>query len=121
VTESERVRQLYTDGYAAATYPASMPVPGSFGTEEERRGGGKWETIQRFRKRMRATSLRNPRLDLSYIAREGGLLARTTPPIDYSLLVSIRARGDSDLYDRARAQFPTLTPINLRPRPDIRV
>jgi hypothetical protein len=120
VDDTAAVAALYADGYTASTYPMTVAMPGSFGTEEARREGGKWETVRHFARAFRASSLRNPRLDLAYVSREGGLLTRTPGPIDYTLLVTIRGREGLDLYDRARSQFSVITPLHVPTRLPVR-
>lgn len=111
VADAAEAANLYSQGYTAGASPVSFSMPGTSGTEEERRDGGKWETIRTHRKRFRASSLRNPRLELTYLAREGGLLAADAAPIDYSLVISIHARDDIPLYEQVRASFPVLTEL----------
>jgi hypothetical protein len=109
--DQELVGSLYADGYEIGSAPATLAVPGSYGTEDERRDSGKWETVRHFRRRFRASSLRNPQLELAYLAREGGLLAQVAPPIDYTLLVSVRGPASLDLYSMVRAQFSVLNEL----------
>lgn len=113
-SEADRVAALYREGYVASATPTSVAVPGTRGSEDTRREGGKWETVRHFRKTFRASSLRNPRLDLSYVAREGGLLTQVCTPLEYTLVVSITGRrGGVSLYESVRAEFPVLSPVDV--------
>jgi hypothetical protein len=70
---------------------------------------------------MRVASLYQPRLDLSYFARAGGVLRDDgVPDLDFTLLVTIEAPAAFDLYDRIRTEYPVLTPIDVRVRPRVR-
>lgn len=107
----ESIGALYADGYEIGGVPVSLSIPGSYGTEDERRDSGKWETVRHYRRRFRATSLRNPQLELSYLAREGGLLSQSAPALDYTLLVSVRGPSSFDLFSRVKSQFSVLTEL----------
>lgn len=54
-----------------------------------------------------------------YLAREGGLLAHTVPPLDYTLLASVSGPADSDLYAKVE-QLSTscgqVTSKSIQPR-----
>lgn len=115
-SDPSRVADLYADGYTAGSYPASLSMPGSSGSEDERRDGGKWETLRYYSKKFRASSLRNPTLELDYLAREGGILANDAPPLDYTLVLSVRAAQNVDLYDRVTTTFPVLSQLPIETR-----
>ena len=83
---------------------------------------GKSETIIHVRDRIRASGLSRPRLDIAYLAREGALVrGAAAPDLDYTLVVSITARRDIDLYTAVRSQFPALIPVAVRARSAARV
>ena len=60
----------------------------------------------------RVSGLHFPRLDLSYYAREGGVLVNPEAVADLpiTLLVTLEAE-DPTLYDLVRQQFQVLIPI----------
>ncbi len=94
------------------------PIVGSYErrrfSEDLLRDGGKWETILSSRRGANTRSLYEPRLDVAYLARNGGLLnANQAEGLDVSLLVSVRGRRSLDVYNRVRAQFPQLIPAGL--------
>lgn len=119
--EPEKVAELFAAGFTASSVPASFSMPGVSGTEDERREAGKWDTLRHFRRRFQARSLRNPRLELTYIAREGGLLVGVVPPLDYALVVSIHAKAGINLYELTRAEFPELSPLDIALTTEARV
>lgn len=119
--EAERVADLFAQGFTASAVPASFSMPGITGTEDERREAGKWETLRHFTRRFQAKSLRNPRLELTYLAREAGLLVGVVPPLDYALVLSIRARSGLNLYERTLAEFPQLSPLDVALQAEARV
>lgn len=114
VQDYERVSELLRAGYQVSAVPVSKAIGPGLPDEVDRRDGGKWETVRRGEVRMRASSLRMPRLDLTYLARQGGLLDRASSELDYSLLVTVRARPDVPLYDKVRLAFQPLTPLRTR-------
>ncbi len=121
-TERKRVVELLAGGFTPSTEPVTKSVS-VFGPDEvERRDAGKWETVRRGSVRMQARSLRSPRLDLSYIARDAGMLDTTETTIDYSLLVTVRTRPDITLYDDVRTTYQVLNPLTAaRARTAVRV
>lgn len=117
IQDRTRVSQLLADGYTPGQDPVAKTLsPHAFGYESERREAGKWETVKHASLRMNATSLLAPRLDLVQLSRDAGLLNRTSGPLDYALLVTLRAVKGVDLYDRARATFRAVAPIPLTQR-----
>jgi hypothetical protein len=120
VQDHERVSELLAAGYQLSGEPASKSVGPTLPDEVDRREAGKWETVRRADIRMRASSLRSPRLDLTYVARQGGLLDRSLSKLEYSLLVTVRTRPDIAIYDQVRNTFQALTPLRMRAIPRLR-
>ena len=112
-TEQEKARNLLADGYQLSGHPASKPLPGSVGPETELREGGKWETVRRFDMSMMASSLWYPRLDLSYLARRAGVFEGSAAPLDFTMLVTVRASKAISLYSDVEAQFPVLNRLTI--------
>ncbi|MCY4271838.1 MAG: S8 family peptidase, partial [bacterium] len=81
-TDADEATKLISDGYTISGHPVTKNIPGSSGNEVQLREGGKWETVRRVDLSMNASSLLNPRLDLSYVARKAGLLQATAVPLD---------------------------------------
>lgn len=119
-SERARMAELLAAGFVPSAEPVTKAIAG-FGPEEvDRREAGKWETVRRTSIRMQARSLRSPRLDLTYIAREGGVLESTETVIDYTLLVTVRTRPEIPLYDDVRTTFQVLSPLRSRTAARIR-
>jgi hypothetical protein len=117
VQDRRLVAQLLADGYTPSHDPVAKTLSThAYGYESERREAGKWETIKHARLRMNASSLLGPRLDLRQLSRDAGLLNRTSGPLDYSLLVSLKAGQGINLYDQVRATFRAIAPIPLTQR-----
>jgi hypothetical protein len=97
----------------AGAVPPSLPTTASasrFKNEILRREEGKWETTLHFTKSMRASSLHDPQLTVSYLAREGGALANAVP-LEFAMLVTITAPDGIPLYDGVRQHYTVLTPL----------
>jgi hypothetical protein len=110
----------------AGAQPSIHPVTRSPGDarllEAERREDGKWETMVQLTHNMRGSKLFRPRLDVSFLARDSGSLIRdAVPPLDFTLILTIRGRVGSDIYDRVRTEFSVLTPIRAEVPLRIRV
>lgn len=117
-----RATDLLRRGYRPGDNPATRAGKRVRVSEFARRDEGKWETLIHARDRLRAASLHQPRLDLSYFARAGGLLRdEGVPDLDFTLLVTVQAPPSFDLYDRIRIEYPVLASIDLRVRPRIRL
>lgn len=112
-SDTDEATKLMTNGYAMSGHPVSKPLPGTLGSEVHLREGGKWETVRRFDLSMRAASLLEPRLDLSYVARKSGLLQASATSLDFTLLVSVRAPRIDTLYTDVEASFPVLNRLDV--------
>lgn len=112
-----RALTLLSSGARMSPNPATRSAATIRASELSRRDEGKWETILHARHRMRASSLHEPRIDLAYFMRDGNLVgASMSPDMDFALVVTLRARAGSDLYDRVRAEYPVLAPVRLEGR-----
>lgn len=108
------------------TTPPSDTFFGSadyYSTEVERRQDAqKWETVLRASKTKRASSLRFPAFDVSYIGREHGHLGGRASHVKFALVLTIRNRNTRDLYDRILTTYRTrLTPLQPRTRLPLRI
>ncbi len=119
-THAAQASTLLRAGYKPAVNPATRSGNRVRITEQMRRDEGKWESIIHARDRMRAGSILRPRIDLTYYSRlEGMLRDEGVPDLDFVLVVSMS--GAPNLYDRVRAQYGVLTPIDLRLLPRLRL
>lgn len=82
-----------------------------FQPERLLRQAGKWETLSRGQIALSAAELFAPRIDLLHLARESGALLDQAPPLDVTLVVTLRAPVGVMLYDLAVRQFAVLTPL----------
>ena len=118
-TEPEIATKLIADGYVISGHPVSRVLPGTSGSEIELREGGKWETVRRIDLPMQATSLLDPRLDLSYVSRKSGLLQSSAAPLDFTLLASVIAPKIDTLYSDVEAAYPILSRLDVANEPQI--
>jgi hypothetical protein len=86
------------------TVPASdsfFSAKNFYATEHMQRDDAqKWETTLSCSKTKRASSLRQPAFDVSYVAREHGHGGRRPTNIKFALVLTIRNRSVKDLYNR---------------------
>jgi hypothetical protein len=115
-------QRLYKDG-SQSKHPktTSFFTPTNmYGASEwlVREDGHKWEPCLRNHRSFRAASLKDPAFDIYYHHRAGGAKQLDPKPIDYALVVSLKAPKVADLYDRVvRAYANILVPI----KPQIRI
>lgn len=120
--QADEVSALLRAGARPSTHPATRSPGNARLIEAELREGGKWETMIQLTHRMRGNGLFRPRLDLSFLARDSGSLIRdAVPPLEYSLLVTVRGRSGANLYDRVRTEYMVLTPLQAQVPFQIRV
>lgn len=80
----------------------------------------KWETVLHKKKSKRATSLKNPFFEIHHIARESGGLAKKPKSIPYAMVITVRARKHTNLYnDILQTYVNRLSP--LKPKVDISI
>lgn len=89
-------------------------------TEEElREDAHKWETTVSKSKKFRLNTLEDPVFDVKYHSREQGGATENTndlSPIQYSLVLSIQAIGDVNIYNSILQRNQTLQPIKVSNR-----
>lgn len=74
----------------------------------------KWETTISRGQRFKRATLSHPVFDVKYHAREkGSATLENAEPISYSLVLSIRAEGDSNLYNKVLQENRTLQSIKV--------
>lgn len=84
---------------------------------ELRTDAHKWETCISRGQRFKKNTLLNPVFDVKYHAREkGGDVKRDTVPLSYSLVVSIQAEGDTNIYDLVLQQNKVLKTVKVSNR-----
>ncbi|MCG7495611.1 S8 family peptidase [Vibrio sp. Of7-15] len=87
-------------------------------TEEDlREDAHKWETCISRSQRFKKATLLNPVFDVKYHAREkGGGVQKELEPLKYSLVLSIRAEGDTNTYNMVLQQNQTLQSVKVTNR-----
>lgn len=92
-----------------------------FQTEQELRDdANRWESVVKNQKRFNATTLDRPVFDIEHLTRAHGQTAIRSDTVQYALIVTIREKSGTDLYDRILTTFAgRLRP--LQPRIDLRV
>jgi hypothetical protein len=120
--KAEKV-DLRTDGtliqdLAKAGFKLGVPSPRSgkwVKSEQTLSDEGKWETLMRYEDRMRAATLEQPELWITYYERLGGQLIPTTvdTSLDFTLVMTVESPKAMDLYERVQAdtRFKVLTPL----------
>ncbi|WP_157868960.1 S8 family peptidase [Streptomyces atriruber] len=119
--EADRVADLLEEGWKMSQQPVSRSQKvGPKASESNRRRGGKWETVMQGQDCLMASSLHLPRLDIEFLTREGGVLTRDSPPVEFSLVVTVESLSGLPVYDLAKVDFPVLSelpvPVPLRLR-----
>lgn len=85
--------------------------------QEYREDAHKWETCISRSQRFKNSTLKKPVFDVKYHSREqGAATSGELSPLSYSLIVSIRAEGDTSLYNSVLQQYRSLQPVQLRDR-----
>lgn len=97
-------------------HPNTKTFFGSSGsgiTEAElRRDAWKWENSLHSSVSMRASSLKNPCFDIHYNARMEGRNAAPSEKLPYAMVITVRAKKVTDLYDQIIREYATvLEPI----------
>lgn len=87
-------------------------------TEEEMRDDAhKWETCISRSRRFKQETLSSPVFDVKFHAREkGGDPEKSSVPLQYSLIVSIRAEGETETYNMVLQQNQTLQSVKVSNR-----
>lgn len=107
-----------SDGAEHADTKSFFSVGNLYDTEAElREDAHKWETCISRSQRFNKSTLLNPVFDVKYHAREkGGDSAKELEPLNYSLVVSIRAEGDNNTYNLVLQQNQTLQTVKVTNR-----
>lgn len=77
----------------------------------------KWETCISRNRRFKQGTLSSPVFDVKFHAREkGGDPEKSSVPLQYSLIVSIRAEGETETYNMVLQQNQTLQSVKVSNR-----
>jgi subtilisin family serine protease len=112
---SARARDLFAEGWTQSQEPVTRTINGTIGKrvpEHELREAGKWETIRRYDFSIDGADLLEPRLELSYVARQAAGIDSSPTEVPFALLVSITDTSNSaTLHDRTSSEFAALRPV----------
>lgn len=113
VANAARATELLAQGYHVSSEPASASIGSSVKTEGTLRGEGKWESVRSGQHTYRDSqkTLFRPRVEISHLARQQGVLISEAPDLDWSMLVTLRANAGATLYEQVRAQYRVLTAL----------
>ncbi len=107
------VANLLAEGYSPSPLPKTASAKRWRHETLRRQEDGKWETLHRAKSNKRGSSLYRPQVTLLYLAREEGDLS-PADPLNFAMLLTMRARADVALYDSVRTTFPILNPLRTR-------
>ena len=112
-TDSDLIEESVAQGASLSEVPASdSGWRKPYRMESLQRQAGKWETIVCGHSGKKGSSLSDPRLDVSFLRRDGtGLINSTAPQLPVVLFVTVKAPKNVDLYDRVRSQYRILAPL----------
>lgn len=107
---SNEARELLRNGWQMSQEPVTKALAAASGrSEAARRDAGKWETVRHHTMTLKPGQARDPRLEVSYLARRAGALDNEPTEIPFALLVTIRGPASADrLYDDTVKHFPVL-------------
>jgi hypothetical protein len=112
VSQSAQAGSLLQQGYRLGSEPVTDNI-GHTVRQNERalRADGKWDSVRTGAHTYRdaAQKVYRPRLDISHLARESGVLVSGSPDLRWSLLVSVESKASGSLYDDVCAQYSVLT------------
>jgi hypothetical protein len=110
VEEAGEAQRLMAEGYDFSNLPATRSPTQHRHEARRRRDEAKWETVLHSQLGMRSSSLFRPQLTATYLAREEGMLT-DAPPLEFVMLLTLRAPKGVDLYNATRVNYPQLTPL----------
>lgn len=120
---TDRAVSLQDAGWKESRHPISQSTNRvQSGERGERwlRDQGKWETTRVASFILEPGTYFKPRLHMTYLAREGGVLVDDAPPIPFSLIISVTdLNATGSIYDRIETEFKQLVsvpPITVSPR-----
>jgi hypothetical protein len=80
----------------------------------------KWEPCVKYSQRMNASSLKSPCFDIYYHHRQSGQAATLPQPVNYALIISLKAPKVPDLYNQTVRSYANIL-VALRPQIQITV
>jgi hypothetical protein len=93
------------------------PKTSRYMREQLLRDKGKWDTIIKGKISLWRSQLNSPVLDIHALSRADWAANRGPSGINYAVVISIKVDSPQiKLYERVRARFPQLVPVELRAR-----
>ncbi|WP_437410957.1 S8 family peptidase [Serratia marcescens] len=91
-----------------------------------RKDAHKWETCYKVNDTFQASTINDPALDIKYLTRDEGhaLTSKemaSLPVLNYSLVITLRTRKNTNLYDEIVNEYDLLQPISINITPEITV
>lgn len=91
-----------------------------------RKDAHKWETCYKVNDVFQASTINDPALDIKYLTRDEGhaLTSKemaSLPVLNYSLVITLRTRKNTNLYDEIINEYDLLQPISINITPDVTV
>ncbi|TAK24757.1 MAG: S8 family peptidase [Chloroflexota bacterium] len=107
---SDEAWDLLRNGWHMSQEPVTKALGARAGqSETSLRDAGKWETVRHHALTLKADEARDPRLEVSYVARRSGALDHEPTEIPFALLVTVRGPASAGhLYDDTLTYFPVL-------------
>ena len=111
--DRDEITALIKNGFTAASDPKTLSLQTRGTSEFSLREEGKWDTLRSFSRKFQAGNLFRPRVEITYLAREEGLLVNDVPDLSWALLVSLEGPANVEMHDLVRSQFPVLVPLSV--------
>ena len=110
--------EKYAEDAKHASTTSFFSLKKLYATEQSlREDAHKWETCISRSQRFKKATFKDPVFDVKYHTREqGGAAIEDVPPLTYSLVLSIRNKGMTDLYNQVLQRYQTLQSIKTRAR-----
>lgn len=114
LTDSAQASALMQDGYVPSGEPVTLSLDSRPRTEAVLRAEGKWDSVRVGERRFQKDgSLYEPRIELSHLARDQGVLVGDVPALDWALLVTLEAQAGVDLHEAVRLGYPVLSTLTV--------
>lgn len=111
--DSSKIQQMLREGYRESE-PLSASIETRPRHEGRLRGDGKWESVRVGKhKYTLAGKVHRPRIDISHIARDGGILVDRAPDLDWTMVVSISADAAVNLHAQVLQSYPVLSTLQV--------
>ncbi len=116
IRQADDVAQCEAQGWKRSAHPDPKSWTVQSKTEASRRADGKWESVQVIKHKL-TTPMYRPRIELQHLSRQRAMLTSGTPPLRWTMFVTLACPVGTELNQAVRAQFPSLQPhvITIEP------